>query len=299
MIVDTVATQLIGEGFWEWAVYASLCFIGSGTMSESSASSRQLRAKNIISRFYAPSTDPSAGSRRSFLENIGVPPQWFVEAHAHRCQSEGDVFGMVDNLMQYSAVDSMAAMECLMIPHMILEGKGPMKQLWQLLEALRSKISDDCMDSWNKPNGCGTFLKYLWLRNKVEQLAQMSLEESSNVDIDHLLDMATNLEMTISKIENNAPNNSSLSFAKVRYGFTRVPQSIVVEEVGAVLSNLRMQLLAIKSGQPAHDSHNDPHRSLKCSSRLAFALAPDGLYDSFTSGDESVLRGFCGFRAMG
>merc|ERR1719253_1049611 len=41
VIVDTVATQLIGEGFWEWAVYASLCFIGSGTMSESSASSRQ------------------------------------------------------------------------------------------------------------------------------------------------------------------------------------------------------------------------------------------------------------------
>mmetsp|Transcript_12833 Transcript_12833/g.27867 ORF Transcript_12833/g.27867 Transcript_12833/m.27867 type:complete len:667 (+) Transcript_12833:3-2003(+) len=295
LIVDAVTSQLIGEGFWEWAVYASLCFIGSGTVSESSAFARRLRAKNIISRFYSPSTDPSAGSRRSFLQNIGIPPQWFVEAHAYRCASEGDVFGMLDNLMRFSAADAMTAMERLVIPHLILEGKKSMKELWHLLELLRSKVPDDSIDCWNKPNGCGMFHQFLELWSQVEKLSNMSLDnvDSCNVDIDHLLEAATDLEAMISKATDYAINQSSLPFTKIRYGFRRTPTGVVLAEVGAMLSILRVQLLAIKSGQPAHDLERGSQMSLTCSSQLAFALTPDGLYDS-----ESILRGFCGFKTL-
>lgn len=294
VIVDTVTAQLIGEGFWEWAVYASLCFIGSGAVSESSASARRLRARNIISRHYSPSTDPSAGSRRSFLQNIGIPPQWFVEAHAYRCAFEGDVFIMLDSLMRFSTTDSMAALEKLVIPHMILEGKESMKQLWQLLESLRSKLSNDSIESWNGTM-CGVYHQFLSLWAQVEKLSNMPLEEveSSNVDIDNLLGVSADLENMISKATDSALNKSPLPSAKIPYGFTRTPQAVVLTEVGLMLSVLRMQLLAIKNGQPAHELHLDTPMSLKCSSQLAFALMPGGLYDS-----ESILRGFCGFKTM-
>lgn len=100
LIVDSVASQLIAEGSWEWAVYASLCHIsGSDILSEASASARRIRAKYIISRFYAPSTDPSAERRRSFLQSVGVPPQWFIEAHAYRAQQEGDDLDKKKNIL--------------------------------------------------------------------------------------------------------------------------------------------------------------------------------------------------------
>ncbi|KAL7542612.1 hypothetical protein ACHAXR_011934 [Thalassiosira sp. AJA248-18] len=298
LIVDGVASQLIGEGFWEWAVYASLCFISSGAIPESSAFARRLRAKNIISRFYSPSTDPSAGRRRSFLQSIGIPPQWFGETHAHRCASEGDIFGMVNNL-RFSATDSMSAMEDLVIPNMLLEGKESMKKLWQLLESLKSKISDDFIDCWNKPHGCGMIHKFLELHSQVEKLSGMPSDEAkTTVDIQHLLDVASDLETETSKARGSAHNKSSLPFAKIPYGFTRTPWDVVLAEVREMLSLLRLQLLAIQNGQSTHYLDRETHTS----SKLAFALAPDGLFDSSTPmGSEgfSAMRGLCGFKAMG
>jgi len=289
LIVDAVTSQLIGEGLWEWAVYANLCFIGSGAITQSAAFARRLRAKNIVSRFYT----PSAGSRRSFLQNIGIPPQWFVEADAYRCASEGDALGMVNNLMKFSMANSIAAMEDLIIPSMILEGKESMRRLLPFLELLRSRISDDFLDSWNKPNGCGVIHKFLQLHAQVEKLSNTPLDQI-DVDIDHLLDEATELEAILSKAVEDGTTRKSLPFVKIPYGFTRAPHDVVLAEVIRMLSFLRMQLLAINNGQPLQDLDPDSY-----SSRLAFALPPDGLYDSSTlMGAESILRGFCGFKAM-
>jgi len=291
LIVDAVSSQLIGDGLWEWAVYASLCSIGSGVMSESAAFARRLRAKNIISRFYSPSTDSMAGSRRTFLQNIGIPREWFVEAHAYRSASEGDVLGMVNNLMRFSPTESMSAMEDIIIPH-LLDDKDSMKKLWPFLELLRSKISDNSIECWNKPYGCGVIHKFLQLHAQVEKLSNMPFNHVEMCNVDDLFDAATELEATLSKVEDRALNKSSLPFIKLPYGFTRTPRNVVIEELVSKLSSLRMRLLAIKNGQPVSDlDHN---------SRIAFALPPDGLYDSSTPmGAESILRGFCGFKAMG
>jgi hypothetical protein len=83
VVIDSVTSQLVGEGSWEWAVYASLCFIGKGTLSESLVSARLQHVKNIIAKFYAPSIDPLAESRSSFLLSIGIPPEWLLHAHAY------------------------------------------------------------------------------------------------------------------------------------------------------------------------------------------------------------------------
>lgn len=298
LVIDSVTSQLIGEGYWEWAVYASLCFIGNETVSEFSASARLLRAKNIIARFYAPSIDPLAESRRSFLQNIGIPPEWFLEAHAYRCASEGDVFGMLDNLMRFSATDSMTVLERIVIPHMILEGKESRKQLCQILHSLRSKITDDTADCWNKPNGCGMFYQLLELWIQVERLSNMHLDrvQTSDVNIDHLLDIAANMETMISMSAANALKKSSIPPTMVRYGFTRTPPGVILVEMDRLLSNLRVQLLAIGNGShelPARSLDLDSQMSLNCSSQLTFSLSPDGLYG------ESVIRRLCGFKTMG
>ncbi|KAL3778208.1 hypothetical protein ACHAW5_009610 [Stephanodiscus triporus] len=298
LVIDSVISQLIGGGYWEWAVYASLCFIGNETVSECSASARLLRAKNIIARFYVPSIDPLAESRRSFLQNIGIPPEWFLEAHAYRCASEGDVFGMLDNLMRFSAIDSMTVLERTVIPHMILEGKESRKQLCQILHSLRSKITDDTADCWNKPNGCGMFYQFLELWIQVEKLSNMHLNQvqTSDVNIDHLLDIAANMETMISMSAANALKKSSIPPTLVRYGFTRTPLGIILVEMDRLLSNLRVQLLAIGNGShelPARSLDLDCQMSLNCSSQLTFSLSPDGLYG------ESVIRRLCGFKTMG
>jgi hypothetical protein len=292
LIIDSVTSQLIAEGSWEWAVYASLCFIGKGVLSESSASARLLRAKNIVARFYAPSIDAEADSRRSFLQSIGIPPEWFVEAHAYRCASEGDVFGMLDNLMRFSAVGSMTALERIMIPHILLEGMEARKQLWQILDCLRSKISNDTIDFWNKPNGCGIFHQFLELWMQVEKLSSVHLDL---VNIDHLLEMAADIESKMSMDSAKALEKSSLPHTMVRYGFTKTPPIVIIGEMNMILTNLRMQLLAINNGLlrlPAQSLDFDSQMSLKFSPQLSFSLSPDGLYA------ESAIRGMCAFKTM-
>ena len=287
LIVDSVASQLISEGSWEWAVYASLCFVGSGTFSRNLASARQLRARKIISRFYAPSIDPSAERRRLFLQSMGIPEQWFVEAHAYRSASEGDVFRMIDNLIRLSPKESMVALETLLIPNMVLDGKESRKQLLSILESLKSRMSDDHMDLWSKPSGCGTIHNVLELQAQVDKLSNMSLVqvESSGVNIDQLLGVATELETTISKALDNSFKTPT--FFKIRYGFTMVPRRVVFAEVGMMLSTIHARLLALKSGQKTTTQSS--------SSQPSFVVAPGGLYDSSPLGAESTLRELCSF----
>lgn len=295
LIIDSVTSQLIGEGSWEWAVYASLCFIGVGSVSESSASARLLRAKNIIARFYSPTTDPSAESRRIFLQSIGVPPEWLLEAHAYRCSVVGDVFGMLENFMRVSVRDSMTVLERFVIPHMLLEGNESRNQLFQILDSLRSKITDDNAVSWNKPNGCGMFYQFLELWMNVENTSSMSLDQvrTSVGNIDNLLDNAANLDSMISMGADNAHSISYLAPTLVRYDFTRTPLPVLLSEMEIILSTLQKQLLAIDSGQPVKCLDLDLRTLIERSSQqLSFALSPDGLYAS------STIRSLCGYKAM-
>lgn len=295
LIIDSVTSQLIGEGTWEWAVYASLCFIGVGSVSESSASARLLRAKNIIARFYSPTIDPFAEDRRIFLLSIGVPPEWLLEAHAYRCSVAGDVFGMLENYMRFSVRDSMTVLERFVIPHMLLEGNESRKQLFQILDSLRSKITDDNAVSWNKPNGCGTFYQFLELWMNVEKISSMSLDQvrTSAFNIDNLLDDAANLESMISMGAANAHSTSYLAPTLVRYDFTRTPLPVLLSEMEKILATLQKLLLAINSGQPVKCLDLDSHTLLKRSSQqLSFTLSPDGLYAS------STIRSLCGYKAM-
>lgn len=290
LVIESLASQLIGEGLWEWAVYVSLCSIGGTFLSRSSSAARMICAKNIIMRFYSPSTDPLAESRRLFLQDIGIPLHWLAQAHAYRCASEGDVFGMFDNFFSCSESESMTVMEHLIIPHMIIEGKHLRTQLWQLLESLRSQITENSIVRWNKSNGCGMFHQFLDLQAKVETLTQIQSEklQSSDVNIDNLLELATDLETMISEGSETRCDDAALPFIKVVYDLRRTPSNVVKAEVRSCLSLLCMEVLARKTGRPFTFKSQ---MALTCPAQLT-SLKSDGLYA------DSIIRGLCGFEPI-
>lgn len=289
LIIDSLSSQLISEGLWEWAVYVSLCSIGNAGKLESSTTARMIRAKNIILRFHSPTTDPLAESRGSFLQSIGIPSRWLAEALAYRSVSEGEIFGMLDNFMQYSASDSLIVMERFVIPHMILEGEKSRTQLWQLLESLKSNITEESFVDWTKPNGCGMYYQFLALVAEVEMLSKMQTEHEQmcDADINHLILLATDLEAMISKGSATKINKSTLPFVKVGYGVRRTPLYVLTTEIGNMLSTICMQLMAIKTGKPLN---HKSQLALTRPSQLSFPVRPDSLYA------DSFIRGLCGFK---
>lgn len=248
LVVDAIASQLIAEGSWEWAVYVTLCLLDRGNASNSTLEARRIRAKAIVSRFYDPSSDTSAENRREFLHSIGVPPAWFFESNAYRAQNNGDLFGLVENLKKVSLQDCLIAVESFLIPHMILEGKEACGKLRAFLDALSSIASEDCRRYWDKPFGCGSIHNFLILAEKVDKLSMMSMEEMEmhSDEIDGLLQTATDLE---AKLASESADQSHL-LAKIPHQVVLTPTNIVHAEVVAQLYLLRMQLVAIKNGQP-------------------------------------------------
>ena len=256
LVVDTIASQLIEEGSWEWAVYVTLCLLDRDNASGSTMEARRIRAKAIVSRFYDPSSDSSAEDRREFLQSIGVPPAWFFESNAHRAQNSGDLFGLVENLKKVSLKDCLSAVESFLIPHMILEGKEACGKLRAFLEALSSIASEDYRGYWDKPFGCGSIYNFLILAEKVEQLSKMSMDEMAmhSDEIDGLLQAATDLEATLT----TKSRDQSHLLAKIPHQIVLTPSSIVQAEVIAQLYVLRMQLVAIKNGQPLKGLTSQP-----------------------------------------
>ena len=248
LVVDAIASQLIAEGSWEWAVYVTLCLLDRSNASESTMEAKRIRAKAIVSRFYNPSSDLSAEDSRKFLQSIGIPPAWFYESAAFRAQNIGDLFGLVENLKNVSLRDCLVAVESFLIPHMILEGKQACVKLRAFLEALSSIASEDYCSYWNKSFGCGSIHKFLILADKVDQLSRMSMEEIAmhGDEIDGLLQATTDLESTLT----SESTDQSQLLAKIPHQIVLAPNGIVQAEVVAQLYLLRMQLVAIKNGQP-------------------------------------------------
>jgi hypothetical protein len=250
LIVDAISSQLIAEGSWEWAVYVSLCLLDQENASESMIVARQVRAKAIVSRFYNPSNDSSAKNSREFLQSIGVPSAWFFESAAYRAQNSGHLFEMVENLKMVSLKDCLVGVESFLIPNMILEGKEACGKLKAFLEAMSLMASEEYSSYWNKPFGCGSILKFLVLAEKVDQLSKVSIDEiSMHMDvIDGLLQNVTDLESTLTNKAND--ENIHRLAAKIPYEISLAPSGIVQAELVAKVYLLRMQLVAIKNGQP-------------------------------------------------
>jgi len=278
LIVDSVGSQLISAGRWEWAVYSQLCSIGGVSITGALVESRKRRAKNIVIQFFDPSSDSLAAGRRTFLEDVGVPSEWFNEALSYRCAYSGDVFEYVNNTLSFSAESASAASEKLLVPHFLLEGSKQRRNLRSLLEHL-GKFSDE----GSKPDGCDTTLRFLELVDRVEAISNMS--QTDIAEIEDLIMESSELSFLFKEV-----GQGSKTMLKVPYEVTTVPQSIYVVEAVATLSVLAMQLNAIKTGSSTIDYKDDSGWDFKHTTSL---LSTDGLFGSSSMpvGSEAFIRG--------
>lgn len=281
LIVDSLAAQLVLEGAWEWAVYATLSNFGGAHFT-----ARRLRAKGIVARFYSPSSDPSAASRRVFLESLGVPSEWFDEVGAYRSGTEGNVLGYIDNLFRSSLIETIHAVEKVLIPTMILAGKEPRKNLLKYLDLLNSSLSDEHREQWDKSN-CSAILDYLLLLRNVEDLSEMPVADLAmhNDTIDDLMVNAMDLQTIFLAASRST---ATAHMIKLPRDLKLAPPSIYLTEAMTSISNLQLHLAALKNGEIGLNFNGE--------SQLAFSLNFGEMIGSSSSAsnDKSILRGLCG-----
>ena len=282
LIIDAISSQLIMNGSWEWAVYATLCSIGNNTLQKSAIAARLLRAKEIILMFHTPSNSNVA--RRSFLEKLGVPSAWFSAAIAYRSANEGAVFTYVDQLMQFSINETLSAIENIIIPHYIL---GSNKSHDKLMHILRSVAMgfDESGNGLDQNHFCKAIYEFLCISKQVEQLCSLSIEDIDPNKIEQLMRDAVSLQSSLAGYSDACSEQSPL--VKIPFEVALTPRYIYITEVNKMLTDLRLQLLSLKSGIPVETNI----------SGLAFALNSGGLFgaEEAPAAGGSILRGICGY----
>lgn len=286
LIIDSISSQLIMSGSWEWAVYVTLSMIGNNTLPEHVVASRMMRAKSIISMFYT----SNSSAKRSFLEKVGVPSEWFSAALAYRSANEGQVFAYVEHLMNFSVKQTLSAIESIIIPCYILGGEGSSDQLMNILHSIVSSASesDNFHDSWEATRLCKPIYDFLCISKDLEEMAALPSEdiEMHHDEIDNLIGAAAALQDSLSEYREICSEQPPL--VKVPLNVSLAPCSVYLAEVIQKLANIQLQLLSLKNGTPFEVGES--------SSGLAFALNAGGLFETGEAPvDGSILRGVCGF----
>ena len=130
-LVDGYVAQLITQGHWDWAVYASLCLFDTSKANYSEW--KRLRAKTLVIQNYWDGL-PNAEGCRQLLEGVGVPSEWFEEALALRCSTNGDFYGYLNHMVQVSPETACATLEHILIPNMLFMNKEKLAEAHRLLE---------------------------------------------------------------------------------------------------------------------------------------------------------------------
>lgn len=284
LIIDSISSQLIMSGSWEWAVYATLSMIGNTSLPEHVVASRMMCAKTIISMFYT----SNCSAQRSFLEKVGVPSEWFSAALAYRYANQGQVFAYVEHLMNFSVPETLLAIESIVIPCYILGGEGSREQLMDILHSIAS-ASNNFRDSWEATRLCKPIYDFLCISKDLEEMAALPFEdlEMHHDEIDQLIGAAAILQKSLSEYREICDEKPPLM--KIPIDVSLTPRYVFLGEVIQKLSNIQLQLLSLKNGTPFEASDS--------SSGLAFALNAGGLFGTGEAPADAVaiLRGICGY----
>lgn len=108
-IANSFATQLIAEGYWEWAVFVTLFVIGD--VSDELKDTKVQRAKSIVFRYYDEGNEGDQNLRVFLEEQVGLPSSWFSEAAAFRAASRHDIFSFVNNAVVFHKEGALKLME--------------------------------------------------------------------------------------------------------------------------------------------------------------------------------------------
>jgi nuclear pore complex protein Nup98-Nup96 len=135
-LVDGYMAQLASKGNWDWAVYVSLCSLAPS--SPNSSRWKMDRAKKMVLQYYQEG-DPSAIGKRRFLQRVGLPSDWFEEALANRCATNGDVYGCLTHMATYDPQEACSILEQVIVPNMLFMSKSKVQESLQLLEVFSAE----------------------------------------------------------------------------------------------------------------------------------------------------------------
>jgi hypothetical protein len=113
-LIDGYIAQLVTCGHWHWGVYVSLF-----KMQPSSSGKENAIAKEIILQLYRDDI-ASFVDRRNFLEAAGIPSEWFEEALAIRCLSQGQEYDYFSHMVHVSPDVVRSSIEKIWIPNMFV-----------------------------------------------------------------------------------------------------------------------------------------------------------------------------------
>jgi hypothetical protein len=137
-LVDGYMAQLVDQGYWDWAVYVSLCLLDTSSTLPKEWKVR--RAKNLVLRNYR-DDERMYVEKRHFLESVGFPAAWFEEAIALRCANNGDAFGYLKHMAAFSPQEACATLEQVLIPNMLFMSKDKVKEALDLVEVFSATES--------------------------------------------------------------------------------------------------------------------------------------------------------------
>lgn len=112
----------------QWAVYISLFKINDSTpISENSM------AKSLVLQLYRDDIH-SYQQQREFLEGVGIPSEWFEEALAIRCLSQGLEYDYFSHMVRVSPDAVRSTIEKIWIPNMFVMDKDNLQKALQIIE---------------------------------------------------------------------------------------------------------------------------------------------------------------------
>ncbi len=235
-LVDSYAAQLLDSECWEWAVFVQFCSLT--TACTDNPSSRFRKAKEMVLTYFTP-THPGARAIRSFLENkVGVPKEWFEEALALRCATNGDILGFVLHASSFAMERALQTLECIFLPNLFFMSTGDIEASMKLLQAC---------DSCGSP--LAEALNYFFdLSNEVRWISQASREVIVE-QLPFLIETAREIEATLVSYQAKSKTLSPSSLS-VYPDYRMVPMESFLAEAITGLSQLKLQLRALEVNLP-------------------------------------------------
>ncbi len=274
-LLESYSSQLQRAGAWEWAVYVSLCQLTLKPLPYQVEWKKRL-GMEIICKNYT-SENVMATTKRSFLEDLGVPSAWFEKALSTSAIQNFDVSKYIDKSSATSTSVALRIYEEAILPDVLFNGnKEGCRDIINYLETIGA-------DDSNEPTLRGVVYDYLILLGEASKFSE---GDSGNAESTYqsLLDRSRSVNRSLSHLQ-EIPSSS----LKLFNDFNLVPRDVLLTEIIDSLPRLMKQLNDTMAGKIASRVESNV-LTLQNSSMSAFSCSNDDFMFSQLD-SRAALRG--------
>ena len=235
VLIDGYMAQLVNNGHWEWAVYVSLCYLNTSKLR--SDRWKMLRAKSLVLQNFRDDV-PLSTVKRSFLEGLGIPAEWFEEALALRCSDSGDAFGYIKHMAAVDPLEACKSLEQVIIPNILFLNKTKLKETLGLVEVFASAEN----------NLVSAVVDFFHVYQTIHVLEGASRSER-DAAIPALMETCNTVEQILKSYRSGNESLQGPALGIVP-DTKRVPMESFLAEGLAQISLFKLQLKALQAGIP-------------------------------------------------